>query len=585
MATDAWYYAHNRQRIGPVSFAQMRELAASGRLQPTDMVLREGTRQWVPAGAVEGLLPATVPTITSRNGESALRSDAMHQLLAAPPSFRGPTLSAADGPMRDQARSASTQPPTTEKKEERYWLLINGAPQGPLSFEQIAPRLEAGQINWDTPACPEEGNQWLPLAQLPVFRVQPPPVPPHVSASFTGASATPNGRPTVPLWMDCVNACGFHLRRAFAWDLRDIAANPSEQALLQGNGITDSILQRYLCWRRSVLLLASLPVILIALLGTGDNLEGDYRNLSAVGRLWLGLMILTPFAMPAAVITSAVLWWRQKRGWKIMAWGWAISFLVPITLFLIPAHWLVRIDAASAEERAAAQLGTAFGFGIIVFLSLLVSLTVFTISTAFGVQRACLRLKTLLPDSTVPGLFLAASAPVFPLVLLPLFVLINQLASSPLLILGMLLLMASPLVYAVRAKVFIRPLSTEADFREVLWVQRLAKGMFWSGTGLLVLYGMTRVWAVPRLGGVEEAFLMLDKKTLLGFSETSSYLQPWNWRVIRWLVIETLGRSLFTMILVADLFMRVSGSVWSYSRQAVSSPHAQRYDRLVDLLE
>jgi hypothetical protein len=59
-----------------------------------------------------------------------------------------------------------------------------------------------------------------------------------------------------------------------------------------------------------------------------------------------------------------------------------------------------------------------------------------------------LRLKTLLPESSLPGLFLAASALILPFFVLPFFVLLIQVASSPLLIGGMALLiidgLASP---------------------------------------------------------------------------------------------------------------------------------------------
>jgi NAD-dependent dihydropyrimidine dehydrogenase PreA subunit len=57
----AWYYARDNQAVGPLSSAQLKELADSGGLGPTDLVLRAGSRKWVAAGAVKGLFPPPPP--------------------------------------------------------------------------------------------------------------------------------------------------------------------------------------------------------------------------------------------------------------------------------------------------------------------------------------------------------------------------------------------------------------------------------------------------------------------------------------------------------------------------------------------
>src|SRR5438045_2984856 len=60
MSTN-WYFARNKQRIGPVPFAHLQQLAASGQLLPADMILEQGTPRWVPAASVEGLFPSLPP--------------------------------------------------------------------------------------------------------------------------------------------------------------------------------------------------------------------------------------------------------------------------------------------------------------------------------------------------------------------------------------------------------------------------------------------------------------------------------------------------------------------------------------------
>jgi NAD-dependent dihydropyrimidine dehydrogenase PreA subunit len=61
MTAPQWFYARGKQRVGPLSTAQLRALAASGSLSPADMVTRTGSQKWVPAGQVKGLFPEAAP--------------------------------------------------------------------------------------------------------------------------------------------------------------------------------------------------------------------------------------------------------------------------------------------------------------------------------------------------------------------------------------------------------------------------------------------------------------------------------------------------------------------------------------------
>jgi hypothetical protein len=50
-----WYYANAGQKFGPITAAQLKWLAASRKLTPTDLVWKEGMASWVAAGNVQGL--------------------------------------------------------------------------------------------------------------------------------------------------------------------------------------------------------------------------------------------------------------------------------------------------------------------------------------------------------------------------------------------------------------------------------------------------------------------------------------------------------------------------------------------------
>jgi hypothetical protein len=55
---DQWYYAGEGGQQGPFSAVQLKECALLGRIQPTDMIWREGMARGVLAARVKNLFPA-----------------------------------------------------------------------------------------------------------------------------------------------------------------------------------------------------------------------------------------------------------------------------------------------------------------------------------------------------------------------------------------------------------------------------------------------------------------------------------------------------------------------------------------------
>jgi hypothetical protein len=64
---DQWYYSRGGSKAGPVSVTELKQLAGSGQLSPTDMVWKDGLAAWVPASSLKGLFspnlsPLPVPS-------------------------------------------------------------------------------------------------------------------------------------------------------------------------------------------------------------------------------------------------------------------------------------------------------------------------------------------------------------------------------------------------------------------------------------------------------------------------------------------------------------------------------------------
>ena len=56
--SSQWYYSKNGQRQGPVDSEELKKLTATGQLQATDLIWKEGMGQWTEAKKVKGLFPA-----------------------------------------------------------------------------------------------------------------------------------------------------------------------------------------------------------------------------------------------------------------------------------------------------------------------------------------------------------------------------------------------------------------------------------------------------------------------------------------------------------------------------------------------
>jgi tetratricopeptide (TPR) repeat protein len=54
-----WYYARNKQKFGPLTETQLKELVRSGELSATDMVWKQGMAKWMQVSQVEGLIEAS----------------------------------------------------------------------------------------------------------------------------------------------------------------------------------------------------------------------------------------------------------------------------------------------------------------------------------------------------------------------------------------------------------------------------------------------------------------------------------------------------------------------------------------------
>jgi hypothetical protein len=476
------------------------------------------------------------------------------------------------------------------------WLVARSGSQfGPYTIEQLISYVAERRVLPSDVVWYQGAEGWVPVGQLPALTVAsaPVPVPSPAPAPAPAPAAEPAPAPAQPEPVSVAKAptvepapvapasapvpaaesrppaggarVGLHFRRALGWDLRAMPVEPDEEARLLANAVDEENARRYLVWRRSVLLVVAIPTLVSAILATISWLLADRSALSSLGLVLELLRLSALYALPLTAWLAARTWDRHRRSRNILVRGWLFAFLTPLLLALIPYTW--RIDFAGVTEMQASQISALVAFAGA--LSVYVTLMPAVLSLIPGVIRGCLRIKTLLPESILPGLFLIAAAPLYILLFLVIFGSVNQLAGNVILIFAVLALLVAPVIYLVNAGTFIRPLRTPEEVARVSRVQMTATVVMGIGLLLLIVYAFTG---------------SIMGKSLIGTDEATSAMRPWDLQLIQF-PLEYFVRSLFTTAVVADLFMMMNLSLWRHSRDFQGSPEAEHYDRIMSEIE
>jgi hypothetical protein len=273
------------------------------------------------------------------------------------------------------------------------------------------------------------------------------------------------------------------------------------------------------------------------------------------------------YALQFAANAVLFVWSRWRLSFFIMVAAFAFSFVVPLLVALCPWSWWGYEEHVYSFEKEPLEYLLSTGEGLLEGALSLVSLLPTVLSLVPAVQRACVRVKMLLPQSMLPGWFLVMASPFYALFLLVVFVALNQVDSSPLLIGGLLLFLAAPLIYPIKASFYTRPLATDDDFTRIRNVQRVV-GLLTAGAGacFLIFLSTQKVMGAQLLG-LDPAKALIVPLDLLEFG------------------LEILSRSMFITALGADLFMRMNLAAWVNARAFAESGQAENYDRVMGELE
>ncbi len=403
-----------------------------------------------------------------------------------------------------------------------------------------------------------------------------------------------------------------HLKRAFGWNLARVVPSGAEAQTLAQAGVTEPTAQRYAAWRRSLLLVALIPTLLVAGLAAWGLAEEDFDGYRPLGLALSGVWMLVLLVLLVALLRGLRGWRRPDAGARMLLGAWLAAFLLPLVQALVPEGLLYHVEPlpASAATLAAADAAATLDedladvdvaekaqalqnvtlklvFSGATFLMLLPSL----ISLIPGAMNGCLRAKSLLPAAQLPGWLLVTVAPAFLLFWLVMLVLVNPAAESPLLVAGIALWAGSPLLYTIQARVFV---GSQAGPEGLARIARAKRGVALLGlAGIACLLGFlltTRVVGLRVLGTEpERAFdVRLDEHRgedhALGWTEVKEAYAESDSLVFAldpsWLqlVLDVVAKLLIATAVFMHLVLRATLASWRDERALREGGAAAAHD-------
>ena len=144
MSNEEWYYAEDGEQLGPTSSDEIRRLATAGKIEPDDLVWREGMDDWLPAGEIPGLLVAK-----------------------------------------------KKPKPAVVKPKAEWYFAEDGEQLGPISEADLRKKVEQKKVQADDLIWREGMEDWLPAAQVTALKLFPKKPKPARKSSPTAENRAP----------------------------------------------------------------------------------------------------------------------------------------------------------------------------------------------------------------------------------------------------------------------------------------------------------------------------------------------------------------------------------------------------------
>lgn len=366
--------------------------------------------------------------------------------------------------------------------EEERWYYSPGGGQtlGPVSVAAIEAMIQRKELDHRHMVLLEGTVDWKPVSETRFCKVLPP-VPPDLPAP-----ATVNNR-YVQEVKELAGLLPQLTKRSLSNDFHGQMVTSVEVAQLDTllGAKADPTITNFLGWRRASLTVAFLLYVVAFVLGLPELVRSfdtpnlpPYFHLISVVSLVVGL--LTLFLMASALFS----WKHYKRSRSLVQLATVAAFVVPFLIALVPVRWFIPPNDT---------IGAA-GWSGIAGLAYAASLVPLVISVFPAFLRSSMIMKSLVPESTLPGWIALMIAPFNALFFLIGLVVVTQIGLESG-VLTFAALTAAPLVVLALVRSLIRPADPEEAAKALATVRR----------GLLGCYIVAILGAVWMLSNFENA--------------------------------------------------------------------------------
>ncbi len=277
------------------------------------------------------------------------------------------------------------------------------------------------------------------------------------------------------------------MKRAFRLriDANEVLEDERQKMLAARPAIVDETQQAFLAWRRSVLFMAALLMVPVALLHALENL--DFAD--GTPEVWKTLSMLSVGVEVGFAIflwTQVPRWTSWKKQSRTLSWGWLLYFLTPFLVFLYPLASAIDMSALTENGGEEAAHMAKLTFGIVIGASAFISLAPKIISLLQALIRASIATKTLFPGASAPGWLMVLAAPLYMVIFYVFVLLPYQYSGSELVVVGMLLVLGAKGTLVKAGLRLTRPMTDEAARQATQRVLTLWMTLLLAGVGCIV---------------------------------------------------------------------------------------------------
>lgn len=306
-------------------------------------------------------------------------------------------------------------------------------------------------------------------------------------------TATSQGPPPLPVGQtgngqrqmvsSILDTAALFARRIFRSNLHSEKVSAHEVGVLekQSPPICSPIAQSYLGWRRALLWFGGLCLAVAALIDIPEVYDTfDQRRTPGILKFIAIIFLLSKTGAAGLAILAATRWHQVLPTRTYARFSWICLFVLPLLLGLIPIAYFI-----DARKMGVNSTLMSFQFGAVYFILLTPAL----LGLFPGIVRSALTMKTMLPESQMPGWIALVISPLYALFLAIGLVIAAQ-AQDFLVSATFIAFIAAPVLVILNGRRLITPTTAAEMMTNMTILKRLISIAYGIGLILSILVAL-----------------------------------------------------------------------------------------------